>query len=47
MEQGRVKLPPVLFPGMGSPIESEIRRIEFDAGRGTRAGRGGAAHERS
>lgn len=26
---GRMK-PPVFFPGMGSPTENEIRRVEFD-----------------
>ena len=46
MTKGHVKLPPVLFPGMGSPLETEIRRIEFDMGRGTRSVREGAANER-
>ncbi len=46
MEQGRIKLPPVLFPGPGSPRETEIRRVEFDFMRGTRPGKDGAARER-
>ncbi len=29
-DSGRTK-PPVFFPGMGSPMENEIRRVEFDA----------------
>ncbi len=37
MDKGRMKPVPAMFPGMGSPLETEIRRIEFDAGRGTRA----------
>lgn len=45
MDKARMKPVPVLFPGMGSPLETEIRRIEFDAGRGTRAVREGEAHE--
>ena len=37
MDKGRMKPIPVLFPGMGSPMETEIRRVEFDMSRGTRA----------
>jgi len=46
MQRGRMKPVPVLFPGIGSPIESEIRRVEFDETRGTRAGMESAAYER-
>lgn len=45
MDKGRMKPVPILFPGMGSPLETEIRRIEFDMGRGTRAVREGNIHE--
>ena len=45
MDKGRMKPAPVLFPGMGSPLETEIRRIEFDMSRGTRAVREGMQHE--
>ncbi len=45
MDKGRMKPIPMLCPGMGSPLESEIRRIEFDMGRGTRAGREERQHE--
>ena len=37
MDSRRTKPFPALFPGMGNPMASEIRRIEFDAARGTRA----------
>ena len=46
MDNGRIKPVPVLFPGVGSPLQTEIRRIEFDMSRGTRAGREGRGHER-
>lgn len=46
MDQGRVKATPMLFPGLGSPLKGEIRRVEADAERGTRAGKEGAAYER-
>lgn len=36
---------PVLFPGMGSPLEQEIRRVEFDMGRQDRPDRAGAGNE--
>lgn len=46
MDKGRMKPVPMLFPGMGSPLETEIRRIEFDMSRGTRSDRAGAGDER-
>lgn len=46
MERGHIKHMPVLFPGMGSPLETEIRRIEFDWGRGVRMRRAEENHER-
>ena len=46
MDNGRTKPVPVLFPGVGSPLQTEIRRIEFDMGRGTRACREGRGNER-
>jgi len=45
MDRRRIKPFPALFPGMGSPIENEIRRVEFDAGRGTRAAKEGMKYE--
>lgn len=44
MDKDRMKPMPMLCPGMGSPLENEIRRIEFDQSSGTRAERGGAEH---
>ena len=45
VDKGRMKPVPALFPGMGSPLETEIRRIEFDVSRGTRAVREGINNE--
>ena len=45
MDKGRMKPVPMLCPGMGSPLETEIRRIEFDVSRGTRAVREGKQDE--
>ena len=45
MDRGRMKPVPMLFPGMGSPLETEIRRIEFDQASGTRAEKGGWSNE--
>ena len=45
MDKGRMKPVPVMYPGVGSPMETEIRRIEFDMSRGTRAVREGENHE--
>jgi len=39
MHEGRMKPMPALFPGLGSPLEKEIRRIEFDPVRNDRQGR--------
>ncbi|MBQ2956930.1 MAG: hypothetical protein IJE08_10760 [Clostridia bacterium] len=44
MDRGRMKPVPLLFPGMGNPWETEIRRVEFDPARGTRSERGGAVN---
>lgn len=46
MDKGRMKPIPMQCPGMGSPLETEIRRIEFDMSRGTRAVREGDQYER-
>ena len=45
MDKERMKPVPVLFPGMGSLVETEIRRIEFDMSWGTRAVREEMRHE--
>ena len=45
MDKGRMKPVPILFPGMGSPVETEIRRTELDMSRGTRAVREGNLYE--
>lgn len=46
MGEKYVKLPPVLFPGEGSLMETEIRRVEFDMERSVRPVRKERGYER-
>lgn len=46
MNNGYVKMPPILFPGAGNPMEKEIRRVEFDADRPARPARKENGYER-
>lgn len=39
VSSGYVRMPEILFPGFGSPMEKEIRRVEFDADRPARPNR--------
>ena len=45
MCEKRTQRPPLLLPGMGSPLETEIRRVEFTLERNVRFSKAGAKYE--